>query len=74
MRNNKQKPNSEGERVSSYDALKLLIESLADLITRLRIDLLQQGNEILGKIREVNDSVDIIAREIERQVERSTKS
>jgi hypothetical protein len=70
MKNFKSKPNNEGERVSDYGALKLLIESLADLITRVRIELLQQGNEIQGKIREVNDSVDIIAREIKRQSER----
>jgi hypothetical protein len=74
MKNIKQKPNGEGKRVSSYGASKLLIESLADLITRLRIDLLQQGNEILRKIREVNDSVDIIAREIKRQIDKSAKS
>lgn len=74
MKNNKQKPNGEGERVSSYSGLKLLIESLADLIAKLRIDLLQQGNAILGKIREVDDSVDIITREIKRQIDRSAKS
>lgn len=70
MKNNNQS-NGVGEKSMGHSALRLLIESLADLITKVRIDLLQQGNDVLAKIREVNDSVEIIAREIERQSERS---
>ncbi|MGZ4973095.1 MAG: hypothetical protein ACXWIU_08385 [Limisphaerales bacterium] len=71
---NNQKPNSNGEKGLGYGGLKLLIDSLADLIAKLRIDLLLQGKELFAKIREVNDSVDIIAREIQRQAEGSKKS
>jgi hypothetical protein len=74
MTKNNHNPNSTGEKGLGFDGLKLLIDSLADLIAQLRVDLLQRGNEIVVKIREVNDSVDIIAREFKRQSDRSQKS
>lgn len=74
MTKNNQTPNSPGENGLGNDELKLLIDSLTDFVAKLRVDLLLQGKGVLEKIQEVNDSVDIIAREIERQVEGSTKS
>ena len=70
MKNINAKPNSEREEGLGQDTLKLLIESLADLIAKVRIDLLQQSGEILAKLREVNDSVGNVRREIQRHIQR----
>jgi hypothetical protein len=70
MKNIKQKPKNDDQTGFDYEALKLLIESLAEVVNKQRIDLLQQGKEILEMLQGLIESVDIIAREIQRQAER----
>src|SRR5690348_6469569 len=62
MKKFNQRTQSNSEQGSSDYPMRLLIESLAELVNKQRIDLLQQGKEILGMLQELIESVDIIAR------------
>jgi hypothetical protein len=50
-----------GGESPEQEPVTLILESIAELIERARI-------EITGSLKEINESLDIVARQIERQI------
>ena len=62
------KTNSDALKISHLN--DLVVGPLADLIHRQRLDYIEQGRRIFEKLKEVDELIAIIARQLKRETER----